>query len=191
MDTYQIKFQSKEAAGRVIQFHHICFFLGAEVLSIMILKNPDIVGIIIGENEFKLAQFADDTTLILDGTLHSLQSALNTLEIFGTLSGLRMNKDKTKLIWIGRKKLAKEKLNVSENLTWGETQFSLLGLEFSTSLEKIPFLNYGKAMTKIKREIEKWNKRHLTPFGKITMLKKTFYQNVFTYYRQLKGLKHF
>ena len=109
------------------------FLIGAEVLSILILRNPDIVGIIIGENELKLVQFADDTTLIL-GTLHSLQSALNTLEIFGTLSGLRMNKDNTKLIWIGRKKFVKEKLDISENLTWGETQLSLLGLEFSTSL---------------------------------------------------------
>ena len=147
------------------------FLLGAEILSIVILKNPDIVGIIIGENKFKLVQFADDTTLILDGTLHSLQSALNTLEIFGTLSGLRMNKDKTKLIWVGCKKFVKEKLNVSENLKWGETQFSLLGLEFSTALVKIPSLNYGKAMTKMKMEIEKWNKRLLTPFGKITVLK--------------------
>ena len=59
----------------------------------MIISNPDIVGIVIGEKEFKLVQFADDTTLMLDGTLHSLQSALNTLEIFGSLSGLRMNKD--------------------------------------------------------------------------------------------------
>ena len=41
----------------------------------MIISNPDIVGIVIGENEFKLVQFADDTTLMLDGTLHSLQSA--------------------------------------------------------------------------------------------------------------------
>ena len=129
------------------------FLLGAEILSIIIFKNPDIVGIIIGENEFKLVQFADDTTLILDGTLHSLQSALNTLEIFGTLSGLRMNKDKTKLIWIGHKKFVKEKLNVSESLKWGKTQFSLFGLEFSTALEKIPSLNYGKAMTKMKMEI--------------------------------------
>ena len=87
----------------------------------MIISNPDIVGIVIGEKEFKLVQFADDTTLMLDGTLHSLQSALNTLEIFGSLSGLRMNKDKTKLIWIGCKKLVKEKLNISENLSWGET----------------------------------------------------------------------
>ena len=71
------------------------FLLGAEILSIMIISNPDIVGIVIREKEFKLVQFADDTTLMLDGTLHSLQSALNTLKIFGSLSGLRMNKDKT------------------------------------------------------------------------------------------------
>ena len=147
------------------------FLLGVVILSIMIISNPDIVGIIIGEKEFKLVQFADDTTLMLDGTLHSLQSALNTLEIFGSLSSLRMNKDKTKLIWIGRKKLVKEKLNISENLSWGETQFSLLGLEFSTSLEKIPSLNYTKAMTKMKLEIDKWKKRLLTPFGKITVIK--------------------
>ena len=89
------------------------FLLGAEILSIMIISNPDIVGIVIREKEFKLVQFADDTTLMLDGTLHSLQSALNTLEIFGSLSGLRMNKDKTMLIWIWRKKLVKEKLNIS------------------------------------------------------------------------------
>ena len=147
------------------------FLLGAEILSIMIISNPDIVGILIGEKEFKLVQFADDTTLMLDGTLHSLQSALNTLEIFGSLSGLRMNKDKTKLIWIGRKKLVKEKLNIAEKLTWGETQFTLLGLDFSTSLEKIPSLNYTKAITKMKLEIDKWKKRYLTPFGKITVIK--------------------
>ena len=147
------------------------FLLGAEILSLMIISNPDIVGIVIGENEFKLVRFADDTTLMLDGTQHSLQSALNTLEIYGTLSGLRMNKEKTKLIWIGRKKLVKEKLKVSEKLSWGETHFSLLGLEFSTSLAEIPSLNYAKALAKIKLEINKWKPRHLTPFGKITVIK--------------------
>ena len=68
-------------------------------------------------------QFADDTTLILDGCQHSLQSALNTLEIFGNISGLKMNKEKTKVIWIGRKKFLKEKLPVSVKLEWGNTDF--------------------------------------------------------------------
>ena len=56
-------------------------------------------------------QFADGTTLILDGTASSLQATLNTLEIFGTLSGLRMNTEKTQMVWIGKRKHCKEKLD--------------------------------------------------------------------------------
>ena len=67
----------------------------------------------------KLTQFADDNTLILDGSQQSLQSALNTLEIYGSMSGLKMNKEKTKVVWVGRKKFSKEKLNVSTELEWG------------------------------------------------------------------------
>ena len=52
---------------------------------------------------YKLTQFADDTTIILDGTSKSLQATLNILEIFGEISGLKMNSEKTKLIWIGSK----------------------------------------------------------------------------------------
>ena len=78
--------------------------------------------------EFKLTQFADDTTLILNGSQHSLQSALTTLEIYGSISGLNMNKEKTKLIWIGRKKISKDKLKVSTDLEWGCIDFTLLGV---------------------------------------------------------------
>ena len=42
---------------------------------------------------YKLTQFADDT-IILDGTTNSLQATLNTLEIFGDMSGLIMNSKK-------------------------------------------------------------------------------------------------
>ena len=107
------------------------FLLTAQVLTLMILNNKNIKGITIGNYEHKLSQFADDTTLILDGTTHSLQAALNTLEIFGTMSGLKVNNDKTKLIWMGKKRGFKEKLNVIINLEWGNTEFDLLGIKFS------------------------------------------------------------
>ena len=72
------------------------FLLEAEILSLLIKVNVHIMGIKINNTEFKLTQFADDTTLMLDGTTHSLQSALNTLDIFGSFLGLKMNKEKTK-----------------------------------------------------------------------------------------------
>ena len=63
--------------------------------------------------------------------LRSLQAALNTLEIYGNFAGLKMNKEKTKVIWIGRKKHSKDKLKVSVNLDWGKSEFILLGTTFN------------------------------------------------------------
>ena len=82
-----------------------------------------------------MTQFADDTTLILNSSQSSLQTALNTIEIFGSFSGLHMNTNKTNVIWIGRKKYCKYKLKVSVKLDWGTTQFKLLGIIFSVDLQ--------------------------------------------------------
>ena len=104
-------------------------------------------------------QFVDDIALILDGSRHSLQSTLNTLEIYGNISGLKMNKEKTKVIWIGRKRFSKDKLNVSVDLEWGCTDFTPLGIEFSTNLPEIMEHNYAKALEKIKKSAKMWNSR--------------------------------
>ena len=73
------------------------FLLAAEILAMLIKSNNDIKGIKIKKKEFKISQFADDTTLLLDGSQGSLQAALNTLETYGSYSGLKMNKEKQKL----------------------------------------------------------------------------------------------
>ena len=76
------------------------FLLGAEVLSTFIKLDRNIKGLKFGDQHIKMTQFADDTTLILDGTQCSLEAALNILEIFGNYSGLKMNMEKTKVISI-------------------------------------------------------------------------------------------
>ena len=60
----------------------------------MIVNNKDIKGIFIDGREYKLTQFADDRTLILNGTKKSLNAALNTLIMFGSFSALTINADK-------------------------------------------------------------------------------------------------
>ena len=44
------------------------FLMGAEILSNLIKVDPKIVGLNIKDNSIKITRFADDTTLILDGT---------------------------------------------------------------------------------------------------------------------------
>ena len=124
------------------------FLLCAQVLLLMMVKNDNIKGITIDNEQYKITQFADDTTIFLDGSKDSLVAALNTLEIFGTLSGLKVNTEKTKLVWLGRKRYSRDKLETKERLAWGTTNFNLLGLHFSVELNDIPNLNYDPILKK-------------------------------------------
>ena len=74
------------------------FILCAEILKLLIQNNKKVKGIDINGYEVKISQFADDTTIFLDGSQLSLQTALNVLETLGTISGLVMNTTKTKVI---------------------------------------------------------------------------------------------
>ena len=51
------------------------------------------------DSEVKISQYADDTTLIMDGTERSLSKALGVLESFSKVSGLRLNNKKTKALY--------------------------------------------------------------------------------------------
>ena len=153
------------------------FLLVAEIWSLLIEKNPDIKGIQVGKQMIKVTQFADDTTLLLDGSSSSLQATLNVLESFGSLSGLKVNSEKTKLVWIGSKKHSKEKLYSTAKLQWIDSEFSILGIDFSTELLDIPRINYNKGLAKANKIINSWNYRHLTPIGKITVIKTLILSN--------------
>ena len=147
------------------------FIICAQILCSLIYKNKAIKGVQVGSEEYKITQFADDTTIILYGLARSLLSALNTIEIFGSVLGLKMNTSKTKLIWIGRKKFSKEKIKTNCTLEWGATDFSFLGIEFSVKLNKIPEINFPNVLRKIGQLLNGWNKKCLTPIGKITVIK--------------------
>ena len=82
-----------------------------------------------------------------------------------------MNKEKTKVVWIGRKRYSREKLFISEKLDWNNSDFTLLGLQFSTNLNLIPEMNYSKAIESTKAFLGKWENRCLTPLGKILLIK--------------------
>ena len=56
-----------------------CFLLSVEVLSILVRQNKLIKGITIGSRELKLSQFADDTSLILDGSKQSFDAAIDII----------------------------------------------------------------------------------------------------------------
>ena len=72
------------------------FVLSVEVLANAIRRDPSIKGISISQNEIKLSQYADYTTLILDGSQETLEASLDVIEKFSKISGLRLNNKKPK-----------------------------------------------------------------------------------------------
>ena len=74
-----------------------------------------------------------------------------------------MNKEKPKLIWIGRKRHCKEKLNVTAHLEWGSNEFTLLGIEFLTNLEVISEINYKKSPRQNKKDSKPMENKTFNP----------------------------
>ena len=110
------------------------FILSVEILAKAIRKNADIKGLMVKDTEIKLSQYADDTTLILDGSAKSLSEALRVLENFENVSGLRLNtySKKTEALWIGSSADKSEKLHSEKDFNWQNTKVKVLGVWLST-----------------------------------------------------------
>ena len=148
------------------------FLICAEILSLLIRNNKNIKGIKITE-EFTalLSQFADDTSLFLDGSKKSFSETIKTLEFFASLSGLNINFDKTVVVWIGSKKNSDTRYLPNYDLKWNPRSFKALGVIFSTNINEIVKLNFDGKLESIRRILMQWSRRHLTPYGKITIIK--------------------
>ena len=139
------------------------FLTVAEIVSILIKNNKQINGIHIGGVEHKISQYAGDTGIILDGSRESFCAAFDTLDTFEKLSGLKINSEKTNIVWIGSKKYSHEVFHHRLKFNWGTTTFNLLGILFSVDLVAIPKLNFTKALKKVENLITSWSRRLLTP----------------------------
>ena len=61
---------------------------------------------------------------------------------------------------------------VNVNLDWVfEDYFRYLGIDFSTNLIEMTKYNYMNKISEIKNQINKWSRRSLTAFGRITVIK--------------------
>ena len=76
-----------------------------------------------------------------------------------------------KVIWIGKKKYSADTIKTKWKLVWGQNKFELLGIFLHVDLNKIIDINFLAKFKDIENIVKKWNRRVLTPIGKITVLK--------------------
>jgi hypothetical protein len=103
--------------------------------------------------------------------------ALNEIEIFGSFSGLIMNKDKTEGLWIGKHKHCKDKVR---GIKLTDKPVKTLGIYFGHNKEECEKLNWENKIEKMNNLLLLWTKRNLTILGKILIIKSLIVP-IFTY----------
>ena len=144
------------------------FILAVELLALKIRQNKNCEGIYLPNNqEVKISQFADDTTIITNNT-DSLKSHLQTIEWFGTVSGLKLNKKKTKAMWLGTMKHSNS--NILEFKST-KNPIKVLGTFLSYNQNKNIEENFLSRIRKMKIKLNLWLSRDLTLYGRSLLAK--------------------
>jgi hypothetical protein len=147
------------------------FVLCVEILAIMIRCNDKIKGIVVNDTESKILQYADDTELTLEGDEESFHETINTINIFGKLSGLILNTDKSCAIWLGCKKNSPVKHMPHLQMIWNPDKFKILGIWLTCDLKECVKINFDEKFLEVKALYKIWLKRQLTPLGRVAILK--------------------
>ena len=125
------------------------FILSAELLALKIRQEPNWKGISLPNlQEAKISQFADDTSLISKDT-NSLKFSLQIIVSFGSISGLGLNKKKTKAMWIGSSKHEKTKILEFHSI---QDPIKILGANLSYNTAKNNDANFFSKIRKMKNK---------------------------------------
>ena len=147
------------------------FILCAEILACKIREDTEIKPIRIGNSDFKISQFADDTSFLLEGDKKSYERLFYNLDEFAGMSGLKLNFEKTCNVWLGANKRLKTKWLPHLNMSWNPDKFKILGLWFTNNLEKMAELNLKDKFNEVKILFDLWMRRSNTPIGRVVVLK--------------------
>ena len=120
--------------------------------------------------EYKISQYADDTTLTIKAENDSLNEILVTLEEFRKGSGLKMNMKKTNVLRLGSLKNSELVLESGRKLTWTNGSISVLGAEITVDLESLCDINYTDRIKSLERTLKSWEYRNLSLLGKICIV---------------------
>ena len=89
--------------------------------------------------------------MILDGSTTSLETCIQVSKLYEDFSGLCMNVEKTKLIWVGSEKNSEVKFCKELTLCWDNFEFTVLGIKFPQDLKAITELNHSSKIEEMKK----------------------------------------
>jgi exonuclease III len=139
---------------------------------------------------FKGGAYADDVSVICNGSQKSIQGVFDEYSKLTKRSGLELNADKTEILRLNSnimQSLSIKYLGKNFKITTVES-LKICGLFFSINEEDEYKRNVNEKITKLEYKIKQWTPRHLTIEGKILIVK-TFGLSQLIYNMQCYGFK--
>ena len=160
-------FESTRGIRQGCPISALLFILVAEVMAVSIRQDNNVNGLCINDCKLTITQMADDTSLFVKD-LASVQNCLNTLDHFYKCAGLKLNKDKTEAILLGKKTL---KVNDKMGLNWVKGPIKVTGIWVGHNIAELSQNSINEKIQKIKTLLNLWKSRNLSIKGKITILR--------------------
>ena len=104
----------------------LLYVIAAEVLASFVIVDKRVKGVQIGDQEIKLVNFADDTTIFL-GDIDSLIRLQTILKLYEDASSSEINLNKSQALWSGS---YKDRCAKPGNMIWSNLSMKILGIIF-------------------------------------------------------------
>lgn len=139
------------------------FILAVDKMAEAIRNKDNIRGVNLGDGEYKISQYADDSTIFVkDG--ESLEQALELVQDFGKVSGLHLNIQKSKVLRINTESVCKE---LGSKLI-SDGKINILGLDFYAEERSEQQVIAG--FDRMKEKCSKWRSRRLPLKGRVIVM---------------------
>ena len=126
------------------------FNLVVEPLAHQITQSPVMRGITVSPGtEIRLSQYADDLIVFLDSRSESLNGAVKEIQTFTSMSGLKININKTKCLPIGMNR--NSTLENAHGIKYVQ-EMKILGITFNSNNNDITTLNILKSFHLLKKK---------------------------------------
>jgi hypothetical protein len=164
----------------------LLYIIQAEPMACKIRSNQNIVGIQLPildgrPAQAKLNQYVDDTQLFAKNEL-SLPHIFDDLSIYEKASGAKMNKEKTKGLFIGSLKNANPTF---KDIGWTKNYVKTLGICHGYNIDDDNL--WRDKIIKIKTCLQVWKSRNLSISGKVLIVK-TFVHSVINFEIETRGI---
>ena len=144
----------------------VLFVIAVEILANSIRNDKLITGINFKGREYKLSQYADDTSCLVRDE-KSVEKLFEKLEAFRECRGLELDRSKMEALWLGKTRPQSTNLF---NINWPK-KCVCLGVSFSCDSEASSKDNFEKKFVALENCLNVWSSRDLMLFGKITIIK--------------------